>query len=201
MTELTDLELLALVHACDEHAMAVIFDRHSTVVYSVALQVSGLPFEAKRVLQEVLMAVWRVPTGVLASGLSLKQWVGLEARRVAIQMKRSYYPDPVCDSSAGSSRSDARGLLTIPFLREDAATALRPDRRFAKGSRKHSCCCHLRIEDCRSKPAASASRNVVDLRRWQSSPAPRKRPEKDDPQERGRCNGCSSNTRGNLQAE
>ncbi|MCU1319948.1 MAG: polymerase, sigma-24 subunit, subfamily, partial [Edaphobacter sp.] len=50
-----DATLLALVKRGDEQAMASLFDRYSTVVYSVALRVLRDPTSAEDVLQEVFI--------------------------------------------------------------------------------------------------------------------------------------------------
>ena len=116
MTELTDRALLDLVQAGNEQAIEVIFDRHSAVIYSVALRVLRDPLEAERILEEVLMTVWRVPTDVFTTGLSLQQWTALEARRLAVQTRRRYSPEVACDKLMGASKTDARTLLTLAFF-------------------------------------------------------------------------------------
>ncbi len=62
-----DATLLTLIQEGDEHAMALLYDRYSRVVYSVALRVLCNPASAEDVLQEVFMRIWRSPSGFTAS--------------------------------------------------------------------------------------------------------------------------------------
>ena len=115
MNEMTDLVLVQLVQNGDEQAMAVIFDRHSGVIYSIALRVLEEPVEAENVLQEVLLAIWRNADRLLASGLTLGQWVALEARNLAVQTRRRHCPD-ADPGRTWSSATGSRRLLELAFF-------------------------------------------------------------------------------------
>jgi RNA polymerase sigma-70 factor (ECF subfamily) len=54
-----DLALLTLIQQRDTQAMVVFFDRHSKLVYSVALRVLSDPAAAEDVLQEVFLQLWQ----------------------------------------------------------------------------------------------------------------------------------------------
>ena len=54
----TDQDLLRQIVLRDEHALATFYDRHSRLVYSVALRVLRSSSEAEEVLQEAFVRVW-----------------------------------------------------------------------------------------------------------------------------------------------
>src|SRR5215469_14474273 len=88
--------LLAQVERGDEYAMAVLFDRYSKVVYSVALRVLRDPSSAEDILQEVFMQVWRNPESFVASRGSLGGWLAVVARNRSIDALRRKKPsEPV----------------------------------------------------------------------------------------------------------
>ena len=53
-----DQDLLRQIVLRDEHALAAFYDRHSRLVYSVALRVLRTSSEAEEVLQEAFVRVW-----------------------------------------------------------------------------------------------------------------------------------------------
>lgn len=53
-----DQDLLRQIVLRDEHALAAFYDRHSRLVYSVALRVLRISSEAEDVLQEAFVRVW-----------------------------------------------------------------------------------------------------------------------------------------------
>lgn len=56
-----DASLLALIALGDDLAMATVYDRHCSLVYTIALQILGDPLMAEDCIHEVFMALWRVP--------------------------------------------------------------------------------------------------------------------------------------------
>jgi len=99
-----DTLLLADVQRGDEQAMAVLYDRYSKVVYSVALRVLRDPSAAEDVLQEIFMQMWRNPNGFVASRGSLGGWLAVVARNRSIDALRRRRPmDPVDDMVMASS--------------------------------------------------------------------------------------------------
>jgi RNA polymerase sigma-70 factor (ECF subfamily) len=99
-----DATLLAQVERGDEYAMAVLFDRYSKVVYSVALRVLRDPSSAEDILQEVFMQIWRYPESFVASRGSLGGWLAVVARNRSIDALRRKRPsDPVEDMALASN--------------------------------------------------------------------------------------------------
>jgi len=56
-----DISLLSAIRSSDENAIALLYDRYSSIVYSVALRVLADTGAAEDVLQEVFMQLWRNP--------------------------------------------------------------------------------------------------------------------------------------------
>ena len=88
----SDATLMARIGSGDEHAMAVLYDRCSSVVYSVALRVLGDTSAAEEVLQDVFMQLWRSPHTFDASRGALVAWLAVIARHRSIDRLRRRHP-------------------------------------------------------------------------------------------------------------
>ena len=77
----------------DERAIATLYDRYSSVVYSVALRVLGDTGAAEDVLQEVFIQLWRNPLAFNASRGNLGAWLAVIARNRAIDALRKRRPE------------------------------------------------------------------------------------------------------------
>jgi RNA polymerase sigma-70 factor (ECF subfamily) len=89
----TDATLLSAVRSGDEHAMVQLYDRHSAIVYSVALRVLRDTGAAEDILQEVFMQLWRSPEVFDARRGSLPGWLAVIARNRAIDSLRKRRPE------------------------------------------------------------------------------------------------------------
>jgi len=120
----SDGALLSAVRSGDEGAMAALYDRYSSVVYSVALRVLSDTAAAEDVLQEVFMQLWRNPARFDASRGALAPWLAVITRNRAIDILRKRHPESdiddvvvsvVPDMAGGAERSRAmekvRGVL------------------------------------------------------------------------------------------
>ncbi len=87
-----DAELLEKIQRGDEPAMAVLFDRYSRIVYSVALRVLRETSAAEDVMQEIFMQVWRNPNSFVAAKGSLGGWLAVVARNRSIDTLRRKRP-------------------------------------------------------------------------------------------------------------
>jgi RNA polymerase sigma-70 factor (ECF subfamily) len=87
-----DAELLVRVQRGDERAMAVLFDRYSKIVYSVALRVLRDTAAAEDVMQEIFMQIWRKPESFVAAKGSLGGWLTVVARNRSIDSLRRKRP-------------------------------------------------------------------------------------------------------------
>jgi RNA polymerase sigma-70 factor (ECF subfamily) len=119
-----DSGLWAQLRRGDEHAMSMVFDRYSKVVYSVALRVLRDPASAEDILQEVFIELWRRPDAFSATRGNLGGWLAVVARNRSIEALRRKRPlDPIedmmlaapCDVGDEAERNTivdrARGVL------------------------------------------------------------------------------------------
>jgi RNA polymerase sigma-70 factor (ECF subfamily) len=88
--------LLERIRARDHQAMTDVFDRFSSLVYSVALRVLKDPGQAEDVMQDVFFNVWENPRSFVSGRGSLGAWLLVVARNRAIDALRRRKPsDPV----------------------------------------------------------------------------------------------------------
>jgi RNA polymerase sigma-70 factor (ECF subfamily) len=87
-----DASLVMAIRSGDESAMARLYDRYSSVVYSVALRVLGDTGAAEDVLQEVFMQLWRNPGLFDSSRGNLGAWLAVITRNRAIDGLRKRRP-------------------------------------------------------------------------------------------------------------
>jgi RNA polymerase sigma-70 factor (ECF subfamily) len=92
-----DSGLLALVAQGDASALALLYDKYSKVVYSVALRVLRDPSGAEDILQEIFMQVWRNPTAFSMEKGTLAGWLAILARNRAIDQQRRKRPTDAVD--------------------------------------------------------------------------------------------------------
>jgi RNA polymerase sigma factor (sigma-70 family) len=87
-TNQEDIDLLARVGLGDQRAMASLYDRHSTLVYSVALRVCCDSALAEEVVQNIFMQMWLVPQQFASVPGSLDGRLGILSRNIAIDLMR-----------------------------------------------------------------------------------------------------------------
>jgi RNA polymerase sigma-70 factor (ECF subfamily) len=91
-TAAEDQPLLDRLRSKDEKAMADLFDRYGSMVYSVALRVLKDPANAEDVMQEVFIKLWQNPQAFVQSRGSLAAWLLVVARNRAVDMLRRRKP-------------------------------------------------------------------------------------------------------------
>jgi RNA polymerase sigma-70 factor (ECF subfamily) len=104
--------------------MATLYDRYSSIVYSVALRVLADTGAAEDVLQEVFMQLWRNPTAFDASRGSLGAWLAVITRNRSIDALRkrrsetdidevivSVQPDLASEAERTRALEKVRGVL------------------------------------------------------------------------------------------
>lgn len=101
----SDGTLVTRVRGGDEAAMTAIYDRYSSVVYSVALRVLGDTGSAEDVAQEVFMQLWRNPAMFDGSRGSLAPWLAVISRHRAIDFLRKRRPETDIDDVVVASDS------------------------------------------------------------------------------------------------
>src|ERR1700722_15400923 len=73
--------------------MAKLYDRYSSLVYSIALRVLGDTGAAEDIMQNVFMQLWRNPVAFDTSRGSLPAWLVVIARHRAIDQLRKRRPE------------------------------------------------------------------------------------------------------------
>jgi len=89
----SDARLILSVRSGDQQAMGELYDRYSSLIYSVALRVLGDTGAAEDVLQEIFMQLWRKPEVFDAARGSLAAWLAVIARNRAIDAIRKRKPE------------------------------------------------------------------------------------------------------------
>jgi RNA polymerase sigma-70 factor, ECF subfamily len=105
----SDATLLSSIRSGDERAMAELYDRYSSIVYSVALRVLGDTAAAEDIVQEVFMQLWRSPDAFDASRGSLPGWLAVIARNRAIDSLRKRRPESDISGVVVSIEPDLAG--------------------------------------------------------------------------------------------
>jgi RNA polymerase sigma-70 factor (ECF subfamily) len=119
-----DTALASAIRAGDQNAMAALYDRYSSIVYSIALRVLGETGAAEDVQQEVFLQLWRNPGAFDASRGNLGAWLAVITRNRAIDALRkrrpendledvvlSVVPDMAGDADRSRIAEKVRGLL------------------------------------------------------------------------------------------
>jgi RNA polymerase sigma factor (sigma-70 family) len=83
-----DVALLARVGRGDPGAMASLYDRHSTLVYSVALRICRDSASAEEVLQNLFMQIWLAPQQFASASGRLDGRLGVLSRNLALDIMR-----------------------------------------------------------------------------------------------------------------
>lgn len=118
---LDDGHLMSAVRAGNQDAMALLYDRYSSVVYSVALRVLGETAGAEDVLQEIFMQLWRNPAAFDASRGNLAPWLAVIARNRALDLLRKRKPQTEIEETLISVEPD----LAAEADRKRVATKIR----------------------------------------------------------------------------
>jgi DNA-directed RNA polymerase specialized sigma24 family protein len=94
-----DCLLLERIQRGDDLAIALLYDRHSSLVYSVALRVLRNPVLAEQVLADIFIEIWHSPDRIMQITGSLPPLLALIARNRAIGLLQHKAPsalDFVC---------------------------------------------------------------------------------------------------------
>ncbi len=130
----SDLALVTAIRSGDQGAMAALYDRYSSIVYSVALRVLQDTGAAEDVLQEIFMQLWRSPGAFDANRGNMAAWLAVIARHRAIDALRrrrpenniedlvvSVEPDLASDADRTRTMDKVRGALqTMPQTQRSA---------------------------------------------------------------------------------
>lgn len=101
-----DAQLVASLRSGDQGAMTALYDRYSSVVYSVALRVLQDTGAAEDVLQEVFLQLWRKPSAFDSARGNLGPWLAVITRNRAIDAVRKRRPEVDIDDVVVSVETD-----------------------------------------------------------------------------------------------
>ena len=112
------------LHAGDPQALALLYDRYSRIVYSVAMRVLRDPSAAEDILQEVFLRLWRSPAIYNTARGPLGPWLAVVTRNRAIDAIRRRRPsanfNELTLSAADDLSDDAERSLLIEKARQAA---------------------------------------------------------------------------------
>jgi len=89
--------------------MAQLYDRYSSVVYSVALRVLGETAAAEDVVQEIFMQLWRNPGSFDSGRGNLAPWLAVITRNRAVDVLRKQRPQTEINETVVSVEPDLAG--------------------------------------------------------------------------------------------
>jgi len=118
------VEVVSAIRSGDESAMAYLYDKYSSIVYSVALRVLADTGAAEDVLQEVFMQLWRNPGAFDASRGNLAPWLAVIARNRAIDSLRRRQPETDIEDVILSVEPDMAGDAARSRAMEKVRSAL-----------------------------------------------------------------------------
>jgi RNA polymerase sigma-70 factor (ECF subfamily) len=87
-----DAILIARTRQRDQNAFALLYDRYSALVYSIALRVLKNPTAAEDVLHDVFLQLWRSPDQFDSARGNFGSWIAVIARNRAIDGRRRERP-------------------------------------------------------------------------------------------------------------
>lgn len=96
-SDISDHSLLELVRGGDQNAMAALFDRYGTMVYSIAMRVLRERSNAEDVMQEVFVRVWENPERFISGHGSFAGWLAVVTRNRAVDVLRRRRPSDAVD--------------------------------------------------------------------------------------------------------
>lgn len=85
----SDQDLVRLVASGDSAALAELYDRHSSILYSVALRVLANATDAEDALQQAWLQAWRSASAYDARRGTVVAWLLTLARSRALDLRRS----------------------------------------------------------------------------------------------------------------
>src|SRR5580698_5104015 len=84
-----DIELLRLIAASDRSAFAEFYDRHSTLMFSVACKILGNNTDAEDILQEAFLQIWEKASKFDPKLGKASSWAAILVRNKAIDRIRA----------------------------------------------------------------------------------------------------------------
>jgi RNA polymerase sigma-70 factor (ECF subfamily) len=127
LREFADEDLMALVRHGEARAFEVIYDRHSSVAFSLAYRMCGTRVAAEDVVQESFLALWRSGARYDRTRGSVRTWVlGIVHNRSIDWLRRSLTHDRRRAGDDGiEERFEAAERTDVEVARRDEAREIR----------------------------------------------------------------------------
>jgi RNA polymerase sigma-70 factor (ECF subfamily) len=115
LRQLGDEDLMQLVAGGDARAFEVVYERHSTAVFSLAYRICGVRAAAEEVAQEAFLAIWRRGARYDRTRGSVRTWLlgvvhnrAIDAlRRDTLHRRRRVADEEMADRLEAPERTDA----------------------------------------------------------------------------------------------
>ena len=122
-----DRAALARMARGDADALGEVYDRHSRLLYSLALRIVKLPADAEDVLQEVFAQAWRQARQYDAGRGTVIGWlVTLTRSRSLDRLRRGRArPQPTDEEQAAQELADSTPGIDLTLVTEQQAAAVR----------------------------------------------------------------------------
>lgn len=158
-----DSALMSLVEQGDQQALTSLFERHSRLVYAIALRVLGDPAAAEDVMQEIFLQIWRTPKKYQSVRGGLGAWLAVVSRNRAIDVLRGRRPtDPVEEiplASPSDLAKEAEQHILMGRVRE-AVAGLPHSQRDALELAFFDGCTHTEIAEKLNQPLGTVKTRI-----------------------------------------
>jgi RNA polymerase sigma-70 factor, ECF subfamily len=127
LRQLGDEDLMRLVAGGDARAFEVIYERHATVVFSLAYRICGVRAAAEEVAQEAFLSIWRSGARYDRMRGSVRTWLlGVVHNRAIDALRRSTVHDRLraADETA-AERVEAPDRTDVEVARREEARSMR----------------------------------------------------------------------------
>lgn len=127
LARLADEELMQLVAGGDARAFEVVYERHSTAVFSLAYRICGAHAAAEEIAQEAFLATWRSGARYDRTRGSVRTWLlGVVHNRAIDMLRRTTVHDRrrTADEQA-AERLEAPERTEVEAARRDEARSVR----------------------------------------------------------------------------
>ncbi|HEY1591378.1 MAG TPA: sigma-70 family RNA polymerase sigma factor [Solirubrobacteraceae bacterium] len=127
LLQLGDEDLMQLVAGGDAQAFEVIYERHSTVVFSLAYRICGVRAAAEEVAQEAFLSIWRSGARYDRTRGSVRTWLlGVVHHRAIDALRRSTVHDRLrAGDDQAAERIEAPERTEAEVARREEARSMR----------------------------------------------------------------------------
>jgi RNA polymerase sigma-70 factor (ECF subfamily) len=127
LTQLADEDLMQLVRRGDAEAFELVYERHSTVAFSLAYRMTQSRNTAEDVVQEAFLSLWRSGARYDRARGSVRTWIlGIVHNRAIDALRRAFVHDRRRASDEGlEERFAAPERTDVEVARRDEAREVR----------------------------------------------------------------------------